>query len=159
MMYGMEKTTVYLPGNLKRALGRAARESGRSEAEVIREGIGLVTGAHQVAGARIPLFEPGQPDLAERADEYLGGRGPERLERTQISLTRTQAERLRRIARHRGTSMAALIRAAVEQVHPVDDEQALEARWARALAAVGGARSGVPDLGTDHDRYLVDTDE
>jgi hypothetical protein len=28
-----------------------------------------------------------------------------------------------------------------------------------ALTAVGGARSGVPDLGTDHDRYLADADE
>jgi hypothetical protein len=74
-MGGMEKTTVYLPGDLKRALRRAARSSGRSEAELIREGIGLVTGTHRIAEPRLPLFESGQPDLAERVDELLDGFG------------------------------------------------------------------------------------
>ena len=37
---GMEKTTVYLPDELKRALRRAARSTGRSEADLIREGSG-----------------------------------------------------------------------------------------------------------------------
>ena len=41
-MGGMEKTTVYLPDELKRALRRAAHSTGRSEADLIREGIGLV---------------------------------------------------------------------------------------------------------------------
>ncbi len=72
---GMEKTTVYLPDELKRALRRAARASGRSEAELIREGIGLVTGAHRIAEPRLPLFESGQPDLAERTEELLAGFG------------------------------------------------------------------------------------
>lgn len=74
-MGGMEKTTVYLTDELKRALRRAARSTGRSEAELIREGIGLVTGAHRVAEPRLPLFESGQPDLAERVDELLAGFG------------------------------------------------------------------------------------
>jgi Arc/MetJ-type ribon-helix-helix transcriptional regulator len=74
-MGGMEKTTVYLPDDLKRALRRAARSSGRSEAELIREGIGLVTGTHRIAEPRLPLFESGQPDLAERVDELLDGFG------------------------------------------------------------------------------------
>ena len=71
----MEKTTVYLPDDLKRALRRTARASGRSEADVIREGIGLVTGAHRIAEARLPLFESGQADLAEHVDEGLAGFG------------------------------------------------------------------------------------
>jgi hypothetical protein len=71
----MEKTTVYLPADLKRELRRASRASGRSEAELIREGIGLVTGAHRMAEPRLPLFESGQPDLAERVDEALTGFG------------------------------------------------------------------------------------
>ena len=74
-MGGMEKTTVYLPDDLKRALRRAARASGRSEADLIREGVGLVTGAHRIAEARLPLFDSGQPDLAERVDEHLAGFG------------------------------------------------------------------------------------
>lgn len=75
MMGGMEKTTVYLPADLKHALRRAARATGRSEAELIREGIGMVAGTHRIAEARLPLFESGQPDLAERAEEYLRGFG------------------------------------------------------------------------------------
>jgi hypothetical protein len=74
-MGGMEKTTVYLPDDLKQALRRTARASGRSEAELIREGIGLVTGTHRIAEARLPLFESGQDDLAEHVDEALDGFG------------------------------------------------------------------------------------
>jgi hypothetical protein len=74
-MDGMEKTTVYLPDELKRALRRTARASGRSEADLIREGVGLVTGAHRIAEPVLPLFESGDPDLAERADEALAGFG------------------------------------------------------------------------------------
>ncbi|MGH2446130.1 MAG: ribbon-helix-helix protein, CopG family [Candidatus Limnocylindria bacterium] len=71
----MEKTTVYLPEELKRALRRTASATGRSEADLIREGVGLVTGTHRVAEPRIPLFESGEPDLAERVDEALSGFG------------------------------------------------------------------------------------
>lgn len=74
-MGGMEKTTVYLPDELKRALRRAARSTGRSEADLIREGIGLVAGTHRIAEPRLPLFESGQPDLADRVDEELDGFG------------------------------------------------------------------------------------
>ncbi len=71
----MEKTTVYMTDELKAALRRTARSTGRSEAELIREGIGLVTGTHRIAEARLPLFDSGQPDLAERVDEALRGFG------------------------------------------------------------------------------------
>lgn len=74
-MYGMEKTTVYLPDELKRALRRTARATGRSEADLIREGIGAVVGTHRIAEPRLPLFESGQPDLAEHVDEHLAGFG------------------------------------------------------------------------------------
>jgi hypothetical protein len=71
----MEKTTVYLPEDLKAALRRVAIATGRSEADLIREGIGLVAGTHRMVEPRLPLFESGQPDLAERVDEYLAGFG------------------------------------------------------------------------------------
>jgi hypothetical protein len=74
-MGGMDKTTVYLPDDLKVALRRTAKATGRSEAELIREGVGLVTGAHRIAEARLPLFTSDDPGLAERADEALGGFG------------------------------------------------------------------------------------
>jgi hypothetical protein len=71
----MEKTTVYLPDDLRRALRRASRATGRSEADLIREGIGTVVGTHRIAEPRLPLFESGVDDLASRADELLSGFG------------------------------------------------------------------------------------
>jgi hypothetical protein len=71
----MEKTTVYLTIAQKRSLARAARLEGRSEADLIREGIETVTSRHRLTEPKIPLFESGAPDLAERSDEYLEGFG------------------------------------------------------------------------------------
>jgi hypothetical protein len=71
----MEKTTVYLTSRQKAALARAARAEGRSEAELIREGIDTVTARHRVAEPTLPLFESSQPDLADRVDELLHGFG------------------------------------------------------------------------------------
>lgn len=71
----MEKTTVYLTERQKRALARAAKATGRSEAELIREGIDAVTAPHRLAEPTVPLFASGQVDLAERAEELLEGFG------------------------------------------------------------------------------------
>jgi hypothetical protein len=75
MMYGMEKTTVYLTTEQKRALERAAHAQGRSEADLIREGIDTVTAGHRVQEPRLPLFSSGIDDLASRTDELLEGFG------------------------------------------------------------------------------------
>lgn len=77
------------------------------------------------------------------------------MERTQISLTPEQATRLRALARRRGTSMAALIREAVDRVHPADGSTGA-GRWTRALSVVGAFASGDTDVATEHDRYLED---
>jgi hypothetical protein len=74
-VYGMERTTVYLTEAQKRALERAARATGRSEAELIREGVEVVTSRVRAAEPALPLFESGQPDLAEHIDEALAGFG------------------------------------------------------------------------------------
>ena len=79
------------------------------------------------------------------------------VERTQISLTSAQARELRRLARTRKTSMAALIRDAVDRTYGVDGNQ--DARWARAMAAVGGFRSGRSDVSERHDDLLADAFE
>lgn len=71
----MRKTTVYVPERLKSQLARAAVASGRSEAELIREGIELVSARLADAEPRLPLFASGDPDLAERVDEHLAGFG------------------------------------------------------------------------------------
>lgn len=69
----MKKTTVYLPEDLKAALGRVAMERGQSEAELIREAVGdLVRGSER---PRLPLFSSGDPTLARRFDEELRGFG------------------------------------------------------------------------------------
>jgi hypothetical protein len=74
-VYGMEKTTVYLTSQQRRALARTARATGRSEAELIRQGVDAVTAEHRAAEPTLPLFESGRPDLAERTDELLEGFG------------------------------------------------------------------------------------
>lgn len=71
MMYGMRKTTVYLPDDLKRALGRVAASRGISEAELIREGLHKLTAEASPPKPRLPLFKSGRPDLAENVDEAL----------------------------------------------------------------------------------------
>jgi hypothetical protein len=74
-MYGMEKTTVYLTDTQKRALERTAKAAGRTEAELIREGVELVTARHQASELKLPLFSSDQPDLAEHVDDALDGFG------------------------------------------------------------------------------------
>ncbi len=74
-MYGMDKTTVYLPRPLKRALAATARRRGVSEAELIREGVAMVTAAEEPPRPRLPLFDSGEPGLAEHFDELLEGFG------------------------------------------------------------------------------------
>ena len=76
------------------------------------------------------------------------------VERTQISLTEEQARRLRRLARRHRTSMAALIREAVDRAYPPTGTE--DARWETALSAVGGFHSGRTDISTEHDRELGD---
>jgi hypothetical protein len=74
MMYGMKRTTVYLPEDLKSTLARAAEEEGRTEADLIREGIErLLRSRHPEP--RVPLFASGKPDLAENVDKLLAGFG------------------------------------------------------------------------------------
>jgi plasmid stability protein len=72
MMYGMRKTTVYLPDELKLALQRTASAQGRSEAEVVRAAIHAATAAESCyPPLRLPLFDSGNATLAERVDDEL----------------------------------------------------------------------------------------
>lgn len=74
-MYGMQKTTVYIPKDVKRALARVAAARGLSEAEVIREALQTATAQPAAARPRLPLFRSGKPKLAERVEEALSGFG------------------------------------------------------------------------------------
>lgn len=74
--------------------------------------------------------------------------------RTQIQLTKEQADRLKKVAAKRHLSVAKLIRQAVDALirsnAAIEDEE----RRRRAIAAAGRFRSGVSDLSTAHDKYL-----
>ncbi len=69
----MNKTTVYLPDELKEALRTTARRRGVSEAVVIREAIGKEVGSSRPR-PRGGLFAGGVP-IADRTDELLDGFG------------------------------------------------------------------------------------
>ncbi len=76
-MYGMTKTTVYLPEDLKISLKRISEEEGRSEAEIIREAIQIAVQKHQNPRPKVPLTQQGlgDPTIAERVDDLLQGFG------------------------------------------------------------------------------------
>jgi len=71
----MYKTTVYLPDDLKTELKHLAAETGRSEAELIREGIRLAIAQHLPPAPHAGIFDSGDPCLSERVDELLHGFG------------------------------------------------------------------------------------
>jgi hypothetical protein len=71
----VDKATVYLPPKLEAALRRTALSHRVSEAELIREGIELVTAREEPKAPQLPLFHSGQPDLASHIDEALVGFG------------------------------------------------------------------------------------
>ncbi len=76
-MYGMVKTTVYLPDSLKASLTRVAAERAISEAELIREALSEKVSAATATRPRVALFAEGLGDelAAERVDELLAGFG------------------------------------------------------------------------------------
>jgi hypothetical protein len=75
MIYGMQKTTVYIPDDVKQALEEIAAARGMSEAELIREALRALVANRIPPRPRLPLFNSGKPDLAERVDELLDGFG------------------------------------------------------------------------------------
>lgn len=78
------------------------------------------------------------------------------MKRTQIQLTASQYFALKNLSAARDTSMADLIRQAIdtflEKATGIDYEE----RKCRAISAAGQFRSGLGDLATDHDRYLAE---
>ncbi|MGZ4204964.1 MAG: ribbon-helix-helix domain-containing protein [Actinomycetota bacterium] len=67
----MEKTTLYLPADLKAAVAREARHRGVAEAVVIREAIAAAVRRPSPRGA---LFASDKP-FADRAEGLLAGFG------------------------------------------------------------------------------------
>lgn len=77
------------------------------------------------------------------------------MERTQISLTTDQMRRLRAEARRRRVPIAEVVRDAVDRVVPSDPGDR-QARFKRAMGAVGRFDSGVGDVSSRHDEIAGD---
>jgi len=77
-MYGMHKTTIYLPAHLRARVKRLAQDQGRSEADVIRTALEEYT-ERERPRPTLPLVRGGAPsNVAEQAEEILArelGRG------------------------------------------------------------------------------------
>ena len=77
------------------------------------------------------------------------------MKRIPIGLTERQHERLQRQAAERHTSIATLVRDAVEQVYP-DELETRRRLHARSLRAIGRFHSGESDVSERHDEYLAE---
>lgn len=73
-MYGVKRTTIYLPDDLKAQLEAAARAEGRTEADIVRQALADALRRRTPRRPRLPLAEStGQTtNWAERVDELLG---------------------------------------------------------------------------------------
>ena len=73
----------------------------------------------------------------------------------QIELTEEQDRRLEEVASRQGRSVSELLRERVDAVlHEEEPAVSREELKRRAAAVAGRFRSGLPDLGIAHDRYL-----
>ncbi len=70
-MYGVKRTTVYLPDELKARLEMQARLERRTEADIIRESLDTALAARVRPKPRIPLGTLGDSTVAERVEELL----------------------------------------------------------------------------------------
>lgn len=76
------------------------------------------------------------------------------MRRLQIQLTDAQLAKLREIATSQGRSLADLIRESVDRYVATERPMDREEQKRRALAVIGKYQSNVPDLGSNHDKYL-----
>ena len=76
MIYGMEKTTIYLSERQVRALRRRSEETGSSMAELIRTAIDEMEARRDhAAPPTFGLFASGTHDTARTAEELLAAEG------------------------------------------------------------------------------------
>ena len=79
--------------------------------------------------------------------------------RTQIQLTETQARNIKRVARDQGTSIAEIIRCAVENMVQASPRISSQERVRRAVEIVGKFGSGKRNVSQKHDKYLAEAYE
>ncbi len=76
--------------------------------------------------------------------------------RTQVQLTEEQVRTLRSLASARQVSVAELVRQGVSALIRSAREIDIEERRRRAIAVAGRFHSGVSNISTKHDEYLVE---
>lgn len=79
--------------------------------------------------------------------------------RTQIQLTEAQAKAVKKAAMEEGTSVAEVIRRAVERMAEARPKISAQERVRRAIEIAGKFRSGKKDVSRKHDEYLVEAYE
>jgi len=76
--------------------------------------------------------------------------------RTQIQLSERQSRRLKALAAREGTSVAELIRRAVDRALESEELVDPEEIKKRALSAIGRFSDTATDVAINHDRYLAE---
>jgi uncharacterized protein YabN with tetrapyrrole methylase and pyrophosphatase domain len=79
--------------------------------------------------------------------------------RTQIQLTETQARTLKKVAMDQGTSVAEVIRRAVDNMVQRSPKVSGQERIRRAVEIVGKFRSAKRNISRKHDEYLAEAYE
>ena len=76
--------------------------------------------------------------------------------RTQIQLTEAQAKTIKKVAMEKGTSVAEVIRRAVENMVQSSPKVSNQERISRAIEIAGKFRSGKGNVSRKHDEYLTE---
>ena len=76
--------------------------------------------------------------------------------RTQIQLTEAQAKTIKRVAMEKGTSVAEVIRRAVENMVQASPKASVQERIRRAREIAGKFHSGKRSVSRKHDEFLVE---
>jgi len=79
--------------------------------------------------------------------------------RTQIQLTEAQAKTIKKVAMEKGTSVAEVIRRAVENMVQSSPKMSTQERNRRAIEIAGKFRSGKKNISRKHDEYLAEAYE
>ncbi|MFA5867462.1 MAG: CopG family transcriptional regulator [Actinomycetota bacterium] len=74
--------------------------------------------------------------------------------RTQIQLTEIQSEKIKAMAKERKVSMATIIRESLDATLAGEITISTREKRERAKKIAGAFRSGMPDVGKEHDKYL-----
>jgi hypothetical protein len=79
--------------------------------------------------------------------------------RTQIQLTEAQAKTIKRVAMEKGTSVAEVIRRAVENMVQASPKVSIQERIGRAREIAGKFHSGKRNISRKHDEFLAEAYE